>query len=171
MPLQTCPDCGQDRELVRLNHKSSGRCHRCAEKYVMKFIPKVKHFRLCVDCGDIKETKKGHAGVKRCRECNDKHRVLETASKAAIVDLIKPKVTKPQARTVPTIKKPKKQSRRRTADSRIYDKVQIQKVRDHNKAFFKLQEAEKKKTIPEQKRTDEDMIAEFIAKRKATCTA
>jgi len=170
MPIQTCPDCKQDRELVRINPNASGRCHICAEKYVMKFIPRVRYFRLCIDCGDVKKVRKNNAGLKRCRICNDKHRVEETAQKAAILP---PEVkTEVKTKVKMTIKRlpGKRKSTRRGTSTACYNTAAIEKAKLKNKEHKEhLEEEEKrKKEIPDQKLTDEEMIALWYKKQEAS---
>ena len=173
MPIQTCPDCKQDRELVRINPKASGRCHICAEKHVMKFLPKVKYFRLCIDCGDIKKVRKNNAGIKRCRECNDKHRVEETAQKAAIIPPAPKPKPKPKPKPIKMVIKKvpgKRKHTRRPTSRACLDTVAIGKARLKNKEHkeFLEEEVKRKKEIPDQKLTDEDMIAAWYKKQEAS---
>ena len=181
----TCPDCKDVRTVDRLRKNQSGRCSSCAQQFIKTWRPNKRYFRICIDCGDVEQVKASGAKAKRCRSCSDKARQTdgfvrtcidcgdqrtvknEVASKAkrchACASVFKktnaaPKYIRKKNTVAKTIiKKPKHAS-----------KKAIAKQREINREHKAKEKEFTPNDIPEQKMSDEDMIAAFYAKQEAS---
>ena len=158
-----CPHCGHTRELVRKPRSEDTTCHKCAEVVLKLHRPVIKHFRICLDCGDTKRVKKNAAGAIRCRPCNDKFIRAET------LRLNKPKKIYPKK---PIVKKQElKKIIRPKSGNRLVPAI-IAKARAKNKEHKQhlKEEAKRIKEIPDQKLSDEEMISLFLSSNKPSVT-
>ena len=172
--LVLCPRCNESREMMRPPPNPKVVCKSCGQ--YGRARAKVRHFRLCPDCGDCKETTKANSGYRRCRGCNDIAKRIETAAKQAILppELKRtlgiyhpdgyqgvPKKEKVINREV-AIKKKAARPKKETA-------IKLRIIRD-KKANAKYREdieadaIHVKPDIPKQKISDEDMINAFYKK-------
>jgi len=172
--LVLCPRCNESREMMRPPPNPKVVCKSCGQ--YGRARAKVRHFRLCPDCGDCKETTKANSGYRRCRGCNDIAKRIETAAKQAILppELKRtlgiyhpdgyqgvPKKEKVINREV-AIKKKAARPKKETA-------IKLRIIRDKKaNAKYKdalIEETKFKKTeIPKQKVSDQDMIDAFYKK-------
>jgi len=158
-----CPNCKEEREVVRLRRDQTGRCPACAQ---IKTKVKPRYFRICPDCGDSKEVLRvGLSGIRRCAPCAHKHKWANYTPK------YKPMKHRKQTCALPP--KPPKPSKTPTGKYRATSPEAIARQRQINKEHRDSLNKEKTKialttTIPEQKLSDEDMIAAFYAKKEQT---
>jgi ribosomal protein S27E len=183
MPTVVCPDCNEERELVRVRKNTSLRCHKCAQAIVDKRTPKKEHFRICIDCGDKKKVaNKTAAEVLRCRKCNDIHRRESTVYIRVCIDCGNEKEVNSLAHTKskrcnscavkkrhadnPKPKKVKKVKAKRKPS--YLSKKAIEKIRLENKKFREEAAKAAQQEVVVQRKTDEEMIAEFLRRKNAT---
>jgi ribosomal protein S27E len=182
MPTVTCPDCNQERELVRVRKNTSLRCHKCAQAIVDKRTPKKEHYRICIDCGDKKKVaNKTAAEILRCRKCNDKYRRASTVYIRVCIDCGNEKEVNSLAHTKNkrcnscAVKKrhtdnpkPKKDKPKRKRKPSYLSKEAIKRIQRENREYKEKVAKAAQQEIVIQRKTDEEMIEEFLRKKNGT---
>lgn len=186
MPTVKCPICEEHREVKVIEKRSSGLCKSCAAAKRKIKVPKIRHFRICIECqrvdqvGSAKLTKN-----KMCLDCAKKTR-LEDSYKRVCVDCGDVKVVKEKKkashkrcnscanRIKATITAAKRKLQSPAPKKKVIkkgshlNKEAIAKQRELNKKHREEIEASKAKEIPMQVKTDQEMIAEYLKNNKIT---
>ena len=151
--FRICKDCGDIKKVETKKLSLAVRCKSCNFDYRYSI-----HTRICKDCGDKKHVRDASlASAERCRECADEYRSKHPPMSSG-------RKTKPKSTIAKKSTKKKPGAPKR--GPRQHSKIAIDAIRKVNKLHREevARETSKKKTEPIQVKTDEEMIAEFLAK-------
>ena len=164
--FRLCHDCGDCKEVRSANAAKAPRCRKCTDIHKYKDVKPL--YRVCNDCGD-KRLVKSQAATEmlRCADCDAKYRHENKIEKApAKPRVVQPSLNEPEKGDSPaTVQKKKlmgtKKPKPKKASQAAIEKA-VQLNREHREF---IDGGEKPKDdIPEQKISDDDMIAKWLLK-------
>lgn len=185
MPIVECVSCSKKREVKEIRERDSSMCRSCSRANSWAKVPKIRHFRMCIDCGKVDQVqRKQDTEGKRCLDCYKIHRrgtseefkrICVDCGDIKIVENKKKSLHKRcnscanRLKAIESAKKrPKKVVQKKVKKKSYPSKEAIEKQREINKKHREAVAKEKKESINKQIKSDDEMKEEWLKKNKVT---
>jgi len=171
--FRLCHDCGDCKEVRSAKLAKATRCRKCTDIHKFKDVQPI--YRICDDCGDKRQVSSHAASkMKRCSDCDAKYRNENKIERTPANP-----VGRPRTRTIESLNKPAKDDSPETIQKKKLMRTSkpkpkkaspkaIEKAIKINREHREFIDDGEKPTdnIPDQKISDDDMIAKWLLKNK-----